>query len=307
MPHSTSDIETQPFDEILNAATDSEAFFKLARALRSDEADVVHLDELIKLFGRVRVSDDFGEQVNATITLHQSLRPTLFITFKEEGYRATVSTLSILQHFHGTKDLTKRIFYTMQRKVQDQCADAFPPQAPALMGTLKTCLVEESPWIQSERDIREKLESGIANCRITEDDRQIPYLVFSRAVDYLPDIIQGQPVNKRIVILNRSGSIPLIMWAQSLNLTVAITGLPGPDIIFGDDSQPLVFITWREHQPLGVDDGLANEGLTLGLDSDIQLLQNMDQNPEWYEDDSDLMIWSRMQINSIHREIESGS
>jgi hypothetical protein len=100
-----------------------------------------------------------------------------------------------------------------------------------------------------------------------------------------------------------------VRWWITLNLTVAITGLPGPDIIFGDDSQPLVFITWREHQPLGVDDGLANEGLRLGLDSDIQLLQNMEggQNPESYEDDSDLMIWTRMQIKSIHREIESGS
>jgi len=266
----------------------------LARDLRNSGSDIVVEEDLAQIFGRGRVSPDLEEAFKAAVhvhkitplyqgsevELHQGPGPTLLRAFQEKRYFATVLTLSMLGYFHERNDLATLISKAMDGRHEANLPDStYSPGFEGIVGTLQACSCQcsEFQWMSFRQGVENKFFSAIPNYQHSPDYYRIPQTVFQGAVDFFY-IVQSLPEDRKVVISNQAGCIPLIIWSHNvLGLTVAITNLPNGNVVFGKAPEPQIYITWSAKKQS--DDSSLNsnywsygDGMTGELDPVVRLL-----------------------------------
>ena len=117
-----------------------------------------------------------------------------------------------------------------------------------IMNTLTACSTQSSEflWTPYHRSVEDKLRTSIPNYHYSPDYTRLTLAVFLGAMDFFY-LSQRLPEDSKVTISSETGCIPLIIWVNViLGLTVAVTGFPKGNIIFGDSEEVQVFIVWSQ-------------------------------------------------------------
>jgi hypothetical protein len=249
-------------DLVVSGAT---AVLDLARSLRNSGSDIVVEADLARVFGRARVSSplemEFKAKVHTSnyvplfsgseVGLHGGPGPTVLRAFQDSQYFATVVTLSLLGYFHSRQDLATALAAAMTQRFEAGLPDvSCPPGYNGIEDTLTACSSQCGAfhWAPYRAKIEEKLRASFQTYRWRPEYGRLTPSVLMGAMDFLY-IVNSLPEDRKVTVSSQLGFIPLTIWAHYiLGLTVVITNLPGPDVVFGDETEPLVYIRWQDYE-----------------------------------------------------------
>ena len=236
---------------------------KLARDLRNSGSDMLVEEDLADIFGRGRVTLEleakFKDVVKiqsfvplsqgCVINLESGPGPTMLRAFRDRRYFAMVIQLSLLGWTHNRQDLATMLSAAMTERAEMGLPEASPsPGFDGIMMTLAACSSQSSPfsWSHYTQLVEDRLRTFVSDYYHSAEYIKITSALLMTAMDYLY-LVQRFPEDRKMTVSNQMGSITLIVWAHYiLGLNVVITNSSDMVVVFGNNQNPQVIITWVE-------------------------------------------------------------
>ena len=262
----------------IRGAIDSAAsqLLKFARDLQRSSSDIVVEEDLAAIFGRGRINVELEDKFKNTVKvqtftplshgsnvrLDSGPGPTLHRALSERRYLATVIQLSLLAWMQNRDKLAAMLTTCMQRRIETGVHEASNPGFEGVCNTLAACSSQCSSftWSFYVEQMEDKLRCSLPGYRFHDDYIRILESLLLGAMDYLY-LVQSLPEHRKILISSQVGCMIIIVWAHCiLGSTVAIAKAKGLAnmIIFGEDKDPHVIITWQECRSDHADDTYSN-------------------------------------------------
>jgi hypothetical protein len=268
---------TNVFGSALAAASVAKGLINFSRELRKSGSDIVVEEDLADIFGRGKVVSDLEVQfkrvilANTTITpLHRSCDvqlqpgpgPTVNRALRDQDrrYLSTVIQLSMLAWMHDRTELSSSLADCMRRRLEMNVPGANPdPGFEGVFTTLEACSSQTSAfaWNLYSQQVRTVLWQSYPPLehpnlyRRDSIERLTPNILLA-AMDYLY-LVQSLPEDRKMVLQNQEGMIPLIVWAHYiLGLTVQVHHPAENGVTFGTGTpQVIIQLSLKGVKPHG--------------------------------------------------------
>lgn len=264
-----------------------------ARALQKSGSDLVAEEDLVLIFGRNKLEEQFESSFKTVIRestkqtilskaldiiIEGGAGPSTQQALKQRERFSTIVQLSMLTWIHERQSLATALISAMRRRIQGALAGAEVASIPgesALVGFLKSCEEQTSafPWQWWFDAVLLKLghqDVGIRECKLSLS-------VLQGSLDMLT-AVQSFPEDRIVFIQSHTGVVTMVVWAHCLlGLEVSVR-TPSGTVAFGEPNAKVI---------IDITNDLSNEPSISLLDASHEIILDIRSEDDFEDIDSE--------------------